>query len=186
MFEVHEMKMNFSKSLSQAALVAALALTAGFAAAQTGMAGASVGPLGAHAGGPAAHAGKGAHDAHIGKRLEAIKAQLNLNGAQDAQFATAKAASEKAIAAGKAARIQMAQTGKTELSKADPDLANLLLSREAAQDAAHAERRAATVEWAKFLSLLNAEQKQVVKSQLIDRMQRAQAMRENFASRAKG
>jgi LTXXQ motif family protein len=180
------MKSTFSKSLSQAALVAALAISAGFAAAQAqpGMSGAAVGPLsqGHSAHGMDAKRTRG----DFGRRLEAIKAQLNLNATQEAQFNVAKAASVKAMEAGKAARMNAAKTVKSELAKADPDLALLLTTREAVREAAQAERKAATAEWAKFLSTLNAEQKAVVKSQLLDRMHRAEAMREKFSQQKLG
>ncbi|TAG06221.1 MAG: hypothetical protein EAZ43_01685 [Betaproteobacteria bacterium] len=180
------MKTTFSKSLSQSAVVAALALCAGFAAAQTGgLAGAPVGAGGAGANrmmGPAGHHG----GAHFAKRLEAIKSQLNLNATQEAQFGVAKTATEAAMNAGKTARVNAAANAKAELAKADPDLGALLVARESAQDAAQAQRKAATAEWAKFLSLLSVEQKAVVKSQLLDRMQRAEAMREKMGQRAKG
>jgi hypothetical protein len=184
------MKTTFSKTLSQAALVAALAISAGYAAAQAqpGMSGATVGPISQSGvgmrGGPGhgEHAGRG----HFAQRLEAIKAQLNLNATQDAQFSVAKNATAKAMTAGKEARMNAKKLAQAELAKPDPDLAMLLTTREATHDAAQIERKAATAEWAKFLSMLSAEQKVVVKSQLLDRMQRAEAMREKFLQRKQG
>lgn len=189
------MKTTYSKYLSQATLIAALAITAGFAAAQTpgtqpaaGMQGAQVGSavtprdVGAKSimSGPAGHK----HD--LGQRLEAVKAQLNLNPTQDAQFAVAKEASGKAMAAGRAAHMNARSAAKTELTKSDPDLGKLLTMREATHEAAAAERKAATAEWAKFLNSLNPEQKAVVKSLLVDRMHRAAAMREKVMNRNQG
>jgi LTXXQ motif family protein len=182
------MKTAYSKYLSQATLIAALAISAGFATAQTqpGMQGASVGANSAVPRDPSAHRMAGHNRGDLGQRLETVKAQLNLNPTQEAQFVTAKAATDKAIAAGKTAHMNVRATAKTEMGKADPDLGKLLTMRESAQEAAAAERKVATAEWAKFLNLLNPEQKTVVKSLLVDRMHRAAVMREKFTNQNKG
>jgi Spy/CpxP family protein refolding chaperone len=184
------MKTAYSKYLSQATLIAALAISAGFATAQTqpGMQGANVGANSTVPRDPAAHrmAAHGHGRGDLGQRLEAVKTQLNLNPTQEAQFVTAKAATDKAMTAGKTAHMNVRATAKAEMGKADPDLGKLLTMRESAQEAAAAERKAATAEWAKFLNLLNPEQKAVVKSLLVDRMHRAEAMREKSMYRNKG
>ncbi len=183
------MKTAYSKYLSQATLIAALAISAGFAAAQTpqtqqpGMQGAQVSPN-APSRDYAKAAGHG--KANLAQRLETVKSQLNLNATQDAQFTVAKAASDKAMAAGKAAHMNVRTATQAEMGKADPDLGKLLTLRETSREAASVERKAATAEWAKFLNLLNPEQKTVVKSLLVDRMHRAAAMREKFTNQSKG
>jgi Spy/CpxP family protein refolding chaperone len=164
------MKTRFSNTFSSAALVASLALASAFAAAQP----MSPGGHGEHGG--KAHAMRGGHgggEAHFAKRLEAMKAKLNLNATQEAQFNVARDATKAAIETGRAARMSARETAKAELSKADPDLAGLLVQRESLKDANAPQRKAAMNEWAKFLSLLNTEQKSLVKSQLIARMNRA-------------
>jgi Spy/CpxP family protein refolding chaperone len=182
------MKTAYSKYLSQATLIAALAISAGFATAQTqpGMQGANVGANSTVPRDPAAHRMAGHGRGDLGQRLEAVKTQLNLNPTQEAQFVTAKAATDKAMTAGKAAHMNVRATAKAEMGKADPDLGKLLTMRESAQEAAAAERKAATAEWAKFLNLLNPEQKAVVKSLLVDRMHRAEVLREKSMYRNKG
>jgi hypothetical protein len=50
-----------------------------------------------------------------------------------------------------------------------------LLSRESLKEANAPQRKAALNEWAKFLGLLTTEQKAVVKSQFLNRMQRMPA-----------
>jgi Spy/CpxP family protein refolding chaperone len=130
-----------------------------------------------------AHRASGHNRDDLGQRLEAVKAQLNLNATQESQFVTAKAATDKAMTAGKTAHVTMRASAKAEMAKADPDLGKLLTMRESAREAAAAERKAATAEWAKFLNLLNPEQKAVVKSLLVDRMHRAAGMREKFTHR---
>lgn len=165
------MKTRFGNTFSSAALVASLALASAFAAAQP----MSPGGHGEHGG--KAHAMRGGHghggEAHFAKRLEAMKTKLNLNPTQEAQFNVARDATKAAIEAGRAARMSARESAKAELSKADPDLAALLVQRESLKEANAPQRKAAMNEWAKFLSLLNTEQKALVKSQLINRMNRA-------------
>jgi Spy/CpxP family protein refolding chaperone len=160
------MKTRFSNTFSSAALVASLALASAFAVAQPM-------PPGEHGGKHAMRGGHGGGEAHFAKRLEAMKAKLNLNATQEAQFNVARDATKTAIEAGRAARMSARETAKTELAKADPDLAGLLVQRESLKDANAPQRKAAMNEWAKFLSLLSAEQKSLVKGQLIARMNRA-------------
>jgi Spy/CpxP family protein refolding chaperone len=160
------MKTRFSTTLSRTAMVATLALASAFAAAQPAP--------GAERGGKmhAMHAHKGG-EAHFAKRLEMMKEKLNLNPTQEAQFNTARDATKAAIEAGRAARVSARTNAQAELAKADPDLGGLLLQRESVKEASAPQRKAALSEWAKFLNLLNTEQKSIVKSQLMNRMSRA-------------
>jgi Spy/CpxP family protein refolding chaperone len=164
------MKSRFSTQFSRAALIASLAIGSAMAFAQPagGMDGARVGEMRGH---KAMHGEHG--EAHIGKRMEMLKSKLNLNATQEAQFNVARDATKVAMEAGKAARVNARAAAETELSKADPDLAALLLQRESVKDANATQRKAAMNEWAKFLGLLTTEQKAIVKSQLLNRMQRA-------------
>lgn len=164
------MKSTFTTQLSRAALIASLAIGAALSYAQpgAGMDGARVGEMRGH---KMMHGGHG--EAHIGKRMEMLKSKLNLNATQEAQFNVARDATKIAVEAGKAARMNARASAQTELSKADPDLATLLIQRESLKDANAAQRKVAMNEWAKFLGALTTEQKAIVKSQLIDRMQRA-------------
>lgn len=162
------MKSRFSSKFSSAALIASLALGSAFAVAQPagpGMQGARMGAHGGHG-----HAGKG--EEHFAKRMEALKSKLNLNPTQEAQFSAAQAATRTAMDAGRDARMKARDTARAELQKADPDLAMLLTQRESLRDANATQRKAAINEWSKFLGLLTTEQKAVVKSQLLNRMQR--------------
>ncbi len=166
------MKYRFSTKFSQAALIASLAIGSAMSFAQPtgGISGAQVGPQRAQKMHAMQDHGRG--EAHFGKRMEMLKAKLNLNPTQEAQFSVAKDATKAAMEAGRAARVNARSAAKAELNKADPDLAALLVQRETAKDANAAQRKAALNEWAKFLGLLTTEQKAIVKSQLVDRMHR--------------
>jgi hypothetical protein len=163
------MKYRFSTQFSRAALIASLAIGSAMAFAQPagGMDGARVGEMRGH---KMMQHGHG--EAHIGKRMEMLKSKLNLNATQEAQFNVARDATKKAMETGRAARVNARAQAQTELAKADPDLANLLLQRESVKEANAGERKAALNEWAKFLGLLSTEQKSIVKGQLLNRMQR--------------
>jgi Spy/CpxP family protein refolding chaperone len=161
------MKTRFSATLSRTALVATLALASAFAAAQ---------PMtGAERGGKmhAFKAGGEPDAARFAMRLEMMKTKLNLNATQEAQFNTAREATKAAVEAGRAARVNARGSAQAELAKADPDLGALLIQRELVKEANAGQRKVAVNEWAKFLSLLNTEQKAIVKSQLLNRMSRA-------------
>ncbi len=162
------MKYRFSTQFSRAALVASLAIGSAFAFAQPTTSGAT----GEHRMQKmqGEHGGRG--EAHIAKRMEMLKAKLNLNATQEAQYNVARDATKAAMEAGRSARLAARTSAQTELNKADPDLAALLLQRESVKDANATQRKAALNEWAKFLGLLTTEQKSLVKSQLINRMQR--------------
>jgi Spy/CpxP family protein refolding chaperone len=166
------MKSRFSTQFSRAALIASLAIGSAMSFAQPtgGMDGAQVGPLRAQK--MQAMQGHGRGEAHFAKRMEMLKSKLNLNATQEAQFSVARDATKAAMEAGRSARVQARAAAQAELGKADPDLAGLLVQRETVKEANAPQRKAALNEWAKFLGLLTTEQKAVVKSQLIDRMQR--------------
>jgi Spy/CpxP family protein refolding chaperone len=171
------MQTRFSKNFSRAALVASLAIGSALAFAQPGTGG-SPGEHRMHKmqgehGGRGGHGGHGGHgEAHIAQRMEMLKAKLNLNATQEAQYNVARDATKAAMDAGRTARLAARTSAQAELNKADPDLAALLLQRENLKDANATQRKAALNEWAKFLGLLTTEQKSIVKSQLLSRMQR--------------
>jgi LTXXQ motif family protein len=168
------MQTRFSKNFSRAALVASLAIGSALAFAQPGVGGAQgehrMHKMQGEHGGRGGHGGHG--EAHIAQRMEMLKAKLNLNATQEAQYNVARDATKAAMDAGRAARLAARTSAQAELNKADPDLASLLLQRETVKDANASQRKAALNEWAKFLGLLTTEQKAMVKSQLLNRMQR--------------
>ena len=122
----------------------------------------------------------------FGNHFAAMKAKLNLNAAQGAQYSVASQATIKAIEAARKARTASVATAKTELAKADPDFGRILTLREETQAATASERNAAISEWVKFTQLLSTEQKALIKGQLLDRVSRADEMREKFRQRHGG
>ncbi len=122
----------------------------------------------------------------FGNHFAAMKAKLNLNPAQDAQYSVASQATIKAIEAARNARSASAAIAKAELAKADPDFGRILMLREEAQAATASERRTAISEWVKFTQLLSTEQKALIKGQLLDRVSRADKLREKFRQRHGG
>jgi len=58
--------------------------------------------------------------------------------------------------------------------------------KEEAQAATASERKTAISEWVKFTQLLSTEQKALIKGQLLDRVSRADEMREKFRQRHGG
>ncbi len=122
----------------------------------------------------------------FGNHFAAMKAKLNLNPTQDAQYTVASQATQKAMQAARKARSAAADAAKAELAKPDPDFARLLNLREETQAAFASERKLAISEWVKFTQLLTTEQKAMVKGQLLDRVSRAGEMREKFRQRHGG
>jgi len=61
-----------------------------------------------------------------------------------------------------------------------------LALRDDTVNASSAERKLANAEWIKFTQLLSTEQKALIKGQLLDRVSRAENMREKFRQRHGG
>ena len=59
----------------------------------------------------------------FGNHFAAMKAKLNLNAAQDAQYVVAMQSTIKANESARKARVAAAATAKAELAKMDPDFA---------------------------------------------------------------
>lgn len=122
----------------------------------------------------------------FGNYFAVMKAKLNLNATQDAQYTVALRATQVAMGAARRARAASAVAAKAELSKADPDFAKLLTLGEDAANTTSAERKTANAEWVKFTQLLSTEQKALIRGQLLDRVSRAENIRENFRQRHGG
>lgn len=122
----------------------------------------------------------------FGNYFAVMKAKLNLNPTQEAQYTVASRATQVAMESARKARTASAVAAKAELSKADPDFAKLLMLREETVNATSAERTQANAEWIKFAQMLTTEQKALIKGQLFDRVSRAENMREKFRQRHGG
>ena len=78
------------------------------------------------------------------------------------------------------------QTAKAELAKPEPNFERLLNMREEFSELSANERKVAISEWVRFTQMLTAEQKALVKGQLLDRVSRAENLREKFRQRHGG
>lgn len=121
-----------------------------------------------------------------GNYFAAMKAKLNMTPAQDAQYTVALKATVKANDAARKARTAAADAAKAELARPEPNFERLLNMREEFSELSANERKVAISEWVRFTQMLNAEQKALVKGQLLDRVSRAEALREKFRQRHGG
>ncbi|MCC7067000.1 MAG: hypothetical protein IT523_00955 [Burkholderiales bacterium] len=121
-----------------------------------------------------------------GNYFAAVKAKLKLNAEQDAQYTAALKATVKANDAARRGRTAAAEAAKAELSKAEPDFERLLNMRDEFAERSASERKTAIREWVKFTQLLSVEQKSLIRAQLLERVTRAEALREQFAKRHGG
>ncbi|MBL8308830.1 MAG: periplasmic heavy metal sensor [Burkholderiales bacterium] len=150
----------------RAAPVVGLALLCNVVAAQT------------HA--PIPAPGMPAYGMPYGNYFAALKAKLKLSTEQEAQYAIALKATNKANDTLRKVRDESAKTLRAELSKPEPDFAKVLAQGAENERAVAPDRNAAIAEWVKFTQTLSAEQKRMVASQLLDRVTRAEALREKF------
>lgn len=121
-----------------------------------------------------------------GNYFAAMKAKLNMTAAQDAQYTVALKATVKANDAARKARTAAADAAKAELAKPEPDFERLLNMREEFGALGENERKTAIAEWVRFTRMLSTEQKALVKGQLLDRVSRAENLREKFRQRHGG
>lgn len=121
-----------------------------------------------------------------GNYFAPMKAKLKMTPAQDAQYTVALKATVKANDAARKARTAAAEAARTELAKAEPDFERLLNLPEEFSEFSTRERKAANAEWVRFTRMLSAEQTALVRSQLLDRVSRAENLREKFRQRHGG
>ena len=122
----------------------------------------------------------------FGNHFAAMKATLKLNATQDAQYNVAMQSTIKANESMRKARTMATAAAKAELAKADPDFALVLNLRDDTQTTTASERKVAIAEWVKFTQILSGEQKGMIKGQLLNRVSRADDMREKFRQRHGG
>lgn len=108
----------------------------------------------------------------FGPHLAAIKAQLNLTAAQEAQWAAALAEGKRAreSARGNLGRLRSAMAA--ELAKAEPDLASVAALSDSVQQENQALRRQARNQWLALYSGFSAAQKAVVREAMKARIDR--------------
>ena len=85
-----------------------------------------------------------------------------------------------------AAFNKLKDAAKAELARPEPNFERLLNMREEFSELSANERKVAISEWVRFTQMLTAEQKALVKGQLLDRVSRAENLREKFRQRHGG
>lgn len=160
--------------VARAALVAMALCAVGEVAAQTQA------PIPAQTLAPIPAPGMPAYGLPYGNYFAALKAKLKLSAEQDAQYAVALKATNKANDTLRKVRDEAAKALRAELAKPEPDFGKVLAQGAENERAVAPDRNAAVAEWVKFTQTLTAEQKRLVAGQLLDRVTRAEALREKF------
>jgi Spy/CpxP family protein refolding chaperone len=162
----------------RAAVAAATALT--LACAGAALAQPTMGP-----GGPMGHAprGPGAFGEHIGLMLEEAKSRLQLDTSQQLLWDNAVAQSRAARESGRALHQKARDAMRTELAKAEPDLAAIAAAADGVHAEADALRRQVRDQWLKLYATFNAQQKAIVREMMQQRMERAERFRERMRER---
>ena len=131
--------------------------------------------------------GAGPHGPGPGFALESVlatvKAQLNLNTAQVAQWDAAVAAATNARATGRANMEKVKETLNAELARAEPDFAAVATIADAAQASNQALRRQVRDQWLALYATFTPTQKAVVRDAVKARVERMESMREKFRER---
>lgn len=115
--------------------------------------------------------------------IAALKDQLNLNTAQQAQWDSAVAAGKAARESARTAMQNVHATLQAELAKAEPDLGAVAAAADAAGNTAASAHRQARDAWLNLYNTFSPDQKTVVKSALQKRMARMEKFREKMQQR---
>jgi Spy/CpxP family protein refolding chaperone len=113
--------------------------------------------------------------------IAALKDQLNLNTAQQAQWDSAVAAGKAARESGRTAMQNVHTTLQAELAKAEPDLAAVAAAADAARNTAATAHRQARDAWLNLYNTFSPDQKAVVKAALQKRLARMEKMRQRHS-----
>lgn len=161
-------------SLRLAAVAAAtvLALTGVAALAQSG-------PMHTHGGPP----GGGIE---IERVLGAVKGQLNLNTSQQLMWDNAVAQTKAAHTSGRANMQKVHDALTAELGKPEPDLAAVAAIADSSQTSNQTLRHTVRDQWLQLYGTFTPEQKAVVRTALLTRVARMDAMREKMQQRMQG
>jgi Spy/CpxP family protein refolding chaperone len=163
------MKLFKTRTMRLAGVAGAAFLAAGLAMAQPG-------PMHGH-GGP------GGPGMGIEQVLADIKAQLNLNTAQQSQW-DAIAAQHKAAHESARTAMQSVHAAMTaELAKAEPDLAAVAAAADAAEATARAGRTQVRDQWLRLYATFTPDQKTVVRTALQTRMAKMESFRAKMQQR---
>lgn len=133
--------------------------------------------------GPGAHGHRGHHGAHVEQVIAQVKDRLGLNTSQQVMFDNALALTKSAREAARPERERIRAAMKAELAKAEPDLAALAAVADDARSKGQALRRQVRDEWLKLYATFTPAQKQVVRDELVKRMERFEGFRAKMKER---
>jgi Spy/CpxP family protein refolding chaperone len=115
-----------------------------------------------------------------------LKSQLNLNTSQQVMWDNAIAASKAAHENARASRQAVHDALKSELAKAEPDLAAVAAAADNARDAGATAHRQVRTAWLNLYGTFTPEQKGVVRNALQQRLSRMEQFREKMKERRGG
>ena len=186
-FSTH-LRPSWRKVLVAAAAALALTLAGGAVAQPYGGPGGPGGPgphghygHHGHHGGPGA--GPEAFGMFPGRMLEAVRAQLNLDPAQQTAWDQTIAHGKAARETGRANHQRVQDAMRAELAKLAPDLAAVAKVADEVEQANRALRQQVRNEWLALYATFTPAQKTIVRDQLQKRVDRADAFRERMGER---
>ncbi|MBS0328015.1 MAG: periplasmic heavy metal sensor [Proteobacteria bacterium] len=130
---------------------------------------------------PMGHAGYGGGD--VVGAIARVKSELNLDTSQQAMWDSAVAASKSARAAMRSNRDSVRAALNAELAKPEPDLAAVSAAADSAQTQSIALRHQARAAWLNLYGTFTPGQKAVVKTQIQNRLARADEWRAKMLQR---
>lgn len=141
----------------------------------------------ANAQGHHGHHRGGPQGMEVGGVIAKVKERLALDSSQQVLWDNAMAANKAAREAGRAEHQRLHAAAREELAKAEPDLAALAATVDQSRAAGQAVRVQVRNEWLKLYGTFSPAQKQVVRDELtqrLDRMENFRAkMKERFGNR---
>jgi len=116
--------------------------------------------------------------------IAAVKAQLNLNTAQQQQWDAVVAQTQAARQTARAGFDQIKVATQAELAKAEPDLASLAAQTDAIRDQGAATRKAVRDAWLALYATFSPEQKTVVRDAIVAKLASIQQFRAQMKERS--
>lgn len=135
----------------------------------------------AYAQGPQGHHGR--NGAQVEQVIAQVKDKLALDSSQQVMWDNAIAATKATRQAGAAERERVRAAMKAELAKPEPDLAAVAALADQAQANGQSQRLQVRGEWLKLYATFTPPQKQVVRDELVKRMERFEGFRTKMKER---
>lgn len=115
--------------------------------------------------------------------IQALHDQLGLDTSQQNQWDAAVAATQTAGQGMRAGMQQLKAATQAELAKTEPDLASLAAQADAIRQQNSATRKAARDSWLTLYSLLNTQQKGIVRDAITAKLARLEQFRAHMRER---